>query len=327
MRLKFIVCLAAVCGVATTSTLASAQTVLKLGHVGEVDSHFDVASKEFAKRVKEKSGGKVDVQVFPSSQLGNDKDMLQKTKLGQIDFFIPSSIMSSVTPEFGVFDMPYIIKDRAHAKRVLDKLGPSLFGPASEAKGVKIVGFWENGVRHVTNNVRPVVKPEDLKGIKLRTPRGEWRLKMFTAYGANPSPMAFTEVFTALKTGVMDGQENPLINVWSAKFFEVQKFLSLTGHVYIPAYLVTSPKTFAGWPQDVQKVIQETAKEMEDVARANGQGFDDDLLSKLKAKGMAVNEADKEAFVAASKDIYKQFGEKVKGGEDLIKQIQAMREG
>ena len=139
--------------------------------------------------------------------------------------------------------------------------------------------------------------------------------------------MAFTEVFTALKTGVMDGQENPLINVWSAKFFQVQNFLSLTGHVYIPAYLVTSPKTFAGWPKDVQNVIQETAKEMEDVARANGQGFDDDLLSKLKAKGMAVNEADKEAFVAASKDIYKQFGEKVKGGEDLIKQIQAMREG
>lgn len=329
MRLKSLVGAGVALGVAAaaTSMPVAAQTVLKLGHVGEVDSHFDVASKEFAKRVAEKSGGKVEVQVFPSSQLGNDKDMLQKTKLGQIDFFIPSSILSSVTPEFGVFDMPYIIKDRAHAKRVLDELGPSVFAPAAEAKGVKIVGFWENGVRHVTNNVRPVSKPEDLKGVKLRTPRGEWRLKMFTAYGANPSPMAFTEVFTALKTGVMDGQENPLINVWSAKFFEVQKYLSLTGHVYIPAYLVTSPKTFAKWPEDVQKVLVETAKEMEDVARANGQGFDDDLLSKLKDKGMTVNEADKEAFVAASKEIYKEFGEKVEGGADLIQKIQGMREG
>ena len=99
------------------------------------------------------------------------------------------------------------------------KMGDTVFRPAAEAKGVKIVAFWENGFRQITNNVRPIVKPEDLKGVKLRTPRGEWRLKMFQAYCANPSPMAFSEVFTALKTGVMDGQENPLINVWSAKFY------------------------------------------------------------------------------------------------------------
>jgi TRAP-type transport system periplasmic protein len=309
------------------ATGVSAQRVLKLGHVGEVDSHFDQFAKEFSKRVKAKSGGKISVDVFPSSQLGNDKDMLQKMKLGQIDFFIPSSIMSSVAPEFGVFDMPYIIKDRAHAKRVLDSLGPKVFGPAAEAKGVKILGFWENGFRHITNNVRPIVKPADLKGVKLRTPRGEWRVKMFKAYGANPSPMAFSEVFTALKTGVMDGQENPFINVWSAKFYEVQKYLSLTGHVYIPGYLVTSPATFKKWPAEVQKVLQEAAREMEDEARRIGQGFDDNLLGQLKEKGMIVNEADKEAFVAASKAIYEEFAAKVKGGGDLIKQIAALRAG
>ncbi|GHD51817.1 C4-dicarboxylate ABC transporter substrate-binding protein [Thalassobaculum fulvum] len=309
----------------TLTAAAHAQTVLRLGHVGEVGSHFDVAGHEFAKRVKEKSGGKVEVQVFPSSQLGNDKDMLQKMKLGQVDFFIPSSIMSSVTPEFGVFDMPYIIKDREHAARVMAKMGDSVFRPAAEAKGVKILGFWENGFRQITNNVRPIVKPEDLKGVKLRTPRGEWRVKMFQSYGANPSPMAFSEVFTALKTGVMDGQENPLINVWSAKFYEVQKYLSMTGHVYIPAYLVTSPKTFDKWSADVQKVIAETAVEMEPFAREAGKKFDDDLLDKLKAKGMAVNEADKEAFVAASKGIYDEFGTSVEGGKALIDQISALR--
>jgi len=309
----------------TLTAAAHAQTVLRLGHVGEVGSHFDVAGNEFAKRVKEKSGGKIEVQVFPSSQLGNDKDMLQKMKLGQIDFFLPSSIMSSVTPEFGVFDMPYIIKDREHAARVMAKMGDSVFRPAAEAKGVKILGFWENGFRQITNNVRPIVKPEDLKGVKLRTPRGEWRVKMFQSYGANPSPMAFSEVFTALKTGVMDGQENPLINVWSAKFYEVQKYLSMTGHVYIPAYLVTSPKTFAKWPADVQKIISETAVEMEPFARQAGKNFDDDLLGKLKEKGMAVNEADKEAFVAASKGIYEEFGTSVEGGKALIDQISALR--
>ena len=304
---------------------ASAQTKLKLGHVGAVGSHFDKAAQQFAEKVKAKSAGKVIVEHFPASQLGSDKDMLQKMKLGQIDFFIPSSIMSSVTPEFGVWDMPYIIKDRAHAKKALDTLGPKLFGPKAEAKGVKVVGYWENGVRHITNNVRPIVKPDDLKGIKLRTPRGEWRLKMFQSYGANPTPMAFSEVFTALKTGVMDGQENPFINVWSAKFYEVQKYLSLTGHVYIPAYLVTSPATFAKWPADVQKVISEAAKEMEDQARKNGQEFDDGLLSQIKAKGMAVNEADKDAFVKASAKIYDEFGAKVAGGKELIEQILALR--
>lgn len=309
----------------TVTAAAQAQTVLRLGHVSEVGSHFDLAGNEFAKRVKEKSGGKIEVQVFPSSQLGSDKDMLQKMKLGQIDFFIPSSIMSSVTPEFGVFDMPYIIKDRAHATRVMEKLGDSLFRPKAEAKGVKILGFWENGFRHITNNVRPIVKPEDLKGVKLRTPRGEWRVKMFQAYGANPSPMAFSEVFTALKTGVMDGQENPLINAWSAKFYEVQKYLSMTGHVYIPAYLVTSPKTFASWPADVQKIIAETAEEMRPFALEAGKKFDDDLLSKLEEKGMAVNQADKDAFVKASAAIYEEFGTKVEGGKELIDQFLALR--
>jgi len=308
-----------------TAAAANAQTVLRFGHVGEVGSHFDVAGNEFAKRVKEKSGGKIEVQVFPSSQLGNDKDMLQKMKLGQIDFFLPSSIMSSVTPEFGVFDMPYIIKDRDHAARVMAEMGDSVFRPAATAKGVMILGFWENGFRQITNNVRPIVKPDDLKGVKLRTPRGEWRLKMFQSYGANPSPMAFSEVFTALKTGVMDGQENPLINVWSAKFYEVQKYLSMTGHVYIPAYIVTSPNTFKSWPADVQKIISETAVEMEPFAREAGKNFDDDLLGKLKEKGMAVNEADKEAFVNASKGIYEEFGTSVDGGKALIDQISALR--
>ncbi len=318
-------CMTALAVSMTLTATAHAQTVLRFGHVGEVGSHFDVAGNEFAKRVKEKSGGKIEVQVFPSSQLGNDKDMLQKMKLGQIDFFLPSSIMSSVTPEFGVFDMPYIIKDRAHAERVMAKMGDSVFRPAAEAKGVKILGFWENGFRQITNNVRQIVKPDDLKGVKLRTPRGEWRVKMFQSYGANPSPMAFSEVFTALKTGVMDGQENPLINVWSAKFYEVQKYLSMTGHVYIPAYIVTSPNTFKSWPADVQKVIAETAAEMESFAREAGKKFDDDLLGKLKEKGMAVNEADKEAFVEASKGIYEEFGTSVEGGKALIDQISALR--
>jgi tripartite ATP-independent transporter DctP family solute receptor len=316
---------AGLAGLAVALGTAQAQTVIKLGHVGDVDGHYDRPAKEFAKRVKERTGGKVEVQIFPASQLGSDKDLLQKMKLGQVDMFIPSTIMSSVADEFGVFEMPYIIVDRAHIERVWKELGDGVFRKAAEAKGVKILAFWENGFRHTTNNIRPIVTPEDLKGIKLRVPGGEWRVKMFKAYGANPSPMAFGEVFTALKTGVMDAQENPLINAWITKFYEVQKYLSLTGHVYAPAYLVTSPATFAKWPPDVQKIVSTAAVEMEAYSRKISTDYDNELLDKLKPTGIKVNEANKEAFIAGSKAIYEEYGQQVKGGAELIKKVQDLR--
>ena len=130
--------------------------------------------------------------------------------------------MSSVSDTFGVFEMPYIIKDRDHMKRVQASMGDT-FQAAAKAKGYRILTYFENGFRHITNNTRPIDKPEDLAGIKLRTPKGSWRVKMFKLYGANPTPMAFSDVFTALKTGVIDGQENPYAQIWSAKFQEVQK--------------------------------------------------------------------------------------------------------
>jgi len=318
---------AALLGTLAAAHGATAQTVLKLGHVGDVDGHYDRPAKEFARLVKERTGGKVEVQIFPASQLGSDKDMLQKMKLGQLDMFVPSTIMSSVAAEFGVFEMPYLIVDRGHIERVWKSLGNNVFRPAAEAKGVKILGFWENGFRHTTNNVRPIVKPEDLKGIKLRVPQGEWRVRMFQSYGANPSPMAFGEVFTALKTGVMDGQENPLINAWITKFYEVQKYLSLTGHVYAPAYLVTSPAAFAKLPADVQKIVSDTATEVEKYSRKISTDYDNELLDKLRPTGIKINEPDKEAFISASKAIYEEYGTKVQGGADLIKKVQDLRKG
>ena len=194
--------------IATYGLPAIAQKIeLKFGHVAEPGSLLAQVCDEFARLANAKLAGKAEVVVFGSSQLGSDKDMLQKLKLNQLQLWLPSTIMSSVAPEFGVFEMPYIIKSREHMKAVADQLNDKTFVPAAKAKGVLILGTWENGFRHITNNVRPIVKPEDLKGIKLRVPQGEWRVKMFRAYGANPTPMAYGEVFTALKTGVMDGQE------------------------------------------------------------------------------------------------------------------------
>ncbi|HUJ00962.1 MAG TPA: TRAP transporter substrate-binding protein, partial [Usitatibacter sp.] len=247
---------------AGSSGAASAMTELKLGHVGHPGSLIGAAADHFAQIANPKLAAKgYKVVVYGSSQLGGDKQMMQKLKLGTIDMVEPSTVMSSIADMFGVFEMPYLVKSREHMKKIEKAVFWSKIEPTAEAKGYKVLAVWENGFRQITNNKRPIVKPSDLEGIKLRVPQGKWRVKMFQAYGANPSPMKFSEVFTALQTGVMDGQENPLAQIDSGKFYEVQKYLSLTGHVYTPAYLVVSTTHFTKLPKDVQQILEQAAKE------------------------------------------------------------------
>ena len=324
MHLKAIAALAAL-AVALPLANANAQgQKLRFGHVGEPGSLFELSAENFASCTNPKLAGKAEVEVYGSSQLGSDKELLQKLKLGQVDFALPSTVMSSVTPEFGVFEMPYIVQDRDHMRKVRDEVVMATLQEATQAKGYRILGVWENGVRHITNNVRPINKPEDLKGIKLRTPEGKWRVQMFQIYGANPSPMAFSEVFTALKTGVMDGQENPYAQIWPAKFHEVQKYLSITGHVYTPAYAVVAESEFAKLPEDVQKVLTDCAQENSEWVYQKAAELDNDLLEKIKGSAITVNEADKAAFIAASKPIYDEFASTVEGGPALIEAIQKL---
>jgi tripartite ATP-independent transporter DctP family solute receptor len=190
--------------------------------------------------------------------------------------------------------------------------------PLAEEQGYEILAVWENGFRHITNNVRPIETPEDLQGIKLRVPSGEWRVKMFQAYAANPTPMAFSEVFTALQTGVIDGQENPFAQIWSAKFQEVQEYLSLTGHVYTPAYVTAGKQRFESLPPEVQQVLVDTAKETQGFVYETAAAMEGDLLAQLEEGGMQVNEADKDAFIEASQPIYDEFSSEVDIGKKLI---------
>jgi tripartite ATP-independent transporter DctP family solute receptor len=314
----------AVFGLAIGAKAAAAPIELKLGHVGGPGSLFEASSEEFAKRANAKLGNKAKVVVFGSSQLGSDKEMLQKVKLGTLTFALPSTVMSSESDLFGIFEMPYLVKDRAHMQRIEKEIFWSALAPAAEKKGVKVLAVWENGYRNITNNKRPIRVPADLDGIKLRTPKGKWRVKMFQAYGANPSPMALSEVFVALQTGVMDGQENPLIQIYSQKFQEVQKYLSMSGHVYTPAYLVTGNKQWNALPADVRKILEDTARETQAFVYSTAERFDNELVGKMKAAGMQVNEVDKAAFVKASKGIYTEFGKEVKGSQALIDKALAL---
>jgi len=305
---------------------AFAQTEIKLGHVGEPGSLFQMSADEFAKRANAKLGGKAKVVTYGSSQLGGDNEMLQKLKVGTLDMALPSTVMSSQVDLFGVFEMPYLVKDRDHMKRIEKEIFWAKLAPEAEKKGLKVIAVWENGYRHITNNKRPIKTPADLQGIKLRVPNGKWRLKMFQAYGANPSPMKFSELFTALKTGVMDGQENPFTQIYSAKLQEVQKYLSLSGHVYTPAYLTVGATKWATLPADVRKILEDTAKETQAYVYETAVKQETELLGKLKAAGMQVNEVDKDAFVAASKPIYAEFSAEVSGAKDVIDRAVALRQ-
>ncbi len=302
----------------SAATVAQAQLEIKFGHVGEPGSLFAASADEFAKRANVKLGSKAKVVVYGSSQLGGDKELLQKLKLGTVDIALPSTVMSSETDIFGVFEMPYLVKDRKHMAKIEKEVFWSKLAPAAEKKGLKVLAVWENGYRHITNSKRPINTPADLQGIKLRVPEGKWRVKMFQAYGANPSPMKFSEVFTALQTGVMDGQENPFTQIYSAKFQEVQKYLSLTGHVYTPAYVTVGAKKWASLPADVRKVLEATAKETQGFVYERAAKDDDDLLGKIKAAGVQVNTPDKDAFVKASAPVYAEFAKEVAGSKEVI---------
>jgi len=304
---------------------AQQPVTIRLGHVGFPGSLFDITGQKFAQEANQALKGKVDVRVFHSSQLGSDEQMIKGIRVSAPEMQIPSTVMSTVDQRFGVFEMPYLVVSRAHMKKAAEnpQVQKALFEPLP-ARGIRVLGVWENGFRHITNNVRPIVRPEDLKGIKLRVPGGVWRVKMFQAYGANPSPMPFAEVYSALQSGVMDAQENPFSQIFSAKFHEVQKFLSLTGHVYTPAFLIVSEDFWKKLPKDVQDTLARIARETGEFARSEGDRLDRELQSKL-APPMKSNDPDKEAFIKASAGVYEEFGKQVPGGTDLIKTVQALR--
>lgn len=297
---------------------------LKFGHVGAPGSLFAVSAEEFARRANDRLGDRVKVVVFGSSQLGGDEVLLQKLKLGTIDFALPSTIMSSIVEAFGLFDMPYLVRDRAHMGRIEREIFWPDLHPLALERGYKVLAIWENGFRHVTNNRRPITVPSDLHGIKLRTPRGVWRVKMFQALGANPTPMPLSEVFIALQTGVMDGQENPLAQIVSSKLHEVQSYLSLTRHVYTPAYVTVGTDRWAMLTEDVRDILREIAQETQAFVYATAARMDRELRDELRDSGVAINEPDLESFVTASRAVYDEFGATVLGGKELIDHVLAL---
>ena len=309
------------------ATVAEAKQEIIFGISAKPGSLQQQTAAEFVKRANAKLGDKAEVKLFDSSQLGKDKELMQKLKLGTVHIALPSSIMASISNEFALFDMPFLVADRDHLGRIQKEIFWPQIAPTVEDDGYKVLALWENGIRHITNNVRAINSPADLKGVKIRTPKSTWRVKMFSTWGANPTPMSFSEVFTALQTGVIDGQENPYTNISSAKLNEVQKYLSKTGHVYSPAYPTMGKAVYDKMDSAIRKVLEETARELETWAREKGAAADDSLRQKLVDAGMNFNEADRSAFVEASKPIYDAFAKEVNNGQAMVDKAISLASG
>lgn len=310
--------------VATSGCAADAgPRELKFGHVGEPGSLFALSAEAFAERANARLPEGWEVVTYGSSQLGGDELLLQKIKLGTVDFALPSTIMSSQIDDFGLFELPYLVEDRAHMRAIEEAVVWPELAPLAEAAGYRVVAVWENGFRHVTNSLRPIQSPSDLDGVKLRTPSGVWRLKLFQELGANPTPMALSEVFIALQTGVIDGQENPLAQIWGSKLHEVQEYLSLTAHVYTPAYVVVSPQRWDGLPEEVRAILEEEARATQAFVHETAERLDRELLEQIRQTGVEVNEPTRDAFVAASSGMYDEYANTVTGGGERVSRAQS----
>ncbi|MGE5740279.1 MAG: DctP family TRAP transporter solute-binding subunit, partial [Betaproteobacteria bacterium] len=220
---------------------ATAQTALRMNISVAQNSHYGVAIDTFAREVGERTNGRYKVQNFYSGALGAERESIEALQLGTLDLTMTSTgPVPNFVPDIAILDIPFLFRDYAHARAVLDgPIGQQMLDKF-EAKGIHALAWGENGFRNMTNSKHPVNAPEDLKGLKMRTMENPVHIQAYRAFGIIPTPMAFTEVFTALQQGTVDGQENPLSVITSAKLDQVQKYLTLTGHVYSPALILMS---------------------------------------------------------------------------------------
>ncbi len=311
---------------AATSPLAAlaADVTIRLGHVLPEGHSWHIAASGFAQEVADRTEGRIDIEVFPSGQLGSEKEVIEGLQFGSVQAgLIGSGSFQGIEPRLGIIEMPYAWSSREQAFAALDgALGSELAG-LLEDKGIHVLGWWENGFRNITNNVRPIVVPADLSGLKIRVTPDKVRLATFEGLGAEPAPLSFGELYSALQQGVFDAQENPLAIIYSSSFFEVQKYVSLSEHIWGAATLTVSTAVWDKLSPEDQAILTEAAttwgvKQREMVAEANAE-----LVAQLEAKGMQFNEVDKAAFVEAVAPIWE--SQKDVYGADLLATLDKYR--
>ncbi|MDQ0569031.1 tripartite ATP-independent transporter DctP family solute receptor [Variovorax paradoxus] len=305
-----------------TGGLAFAQAPAKLtfGHGAAPGNPRHEAAVKFAETIKAKTNGRFEIQVAHSAQLGDDAAMITALRSGTMDISANSQgAMANVVPEYAALGLPFLFTDIQKAWQLLDGPVGEELSKRTAAKGMVVLGYWDNGIRHVTNNKRPIKTPADIKGLKIRTPPDSMTMDIMQALGADAQQIKFSELYVALQQGVVDGQENPLTNIASAKLYEVQKYLSLTGHKYETNPFVMSKRSWERLSPADQKIFTEAAVEATQMQRKLSKEADEKLTTELKAKGVQIDAVDRKAFVEATKAVYAKWAASPAG--DFVKRV------
>ncbi len=307
------------------SGAAMAQTVLKIGYATSATSHYAVGSTVFCDEVEKGTQGRYKCQQFPSGSLGGEREMIEAVQLGTLDIVNTSTgPVGNFVPEVTIVDIPFLFRDYDHARRYLDSAAGQELLTKFPAKGLVALAWTENGFRHMTNNKRPIVKPADAAGLKMRTMENKVHMEGYRTFGIQPTPMAFPEVFGALQQGTVDGQENPIPVILASKFSQVQKHLSLTGHVYSPGLLITSPRLMNKLSDADKKVFNEAAKKAAVAQRKKVNEDEDNGIAQLEKDGMSVvRKVDGQAFRDALAPAYAAYSKEF--GADNIRKIQQFK--
>jgi tripartite ATP-independent transporter DctP family solute receptor len=301
----------------------AAKTVIRIGTVVAANHPENIGARKIKELVEARSKGELEVQVFTDSQIGDQRTMVENLRNGVQEItWVTVGFFGSYAPILNVIESGYLFRDSQHSYKVFDgPFGNEVRGLV-EKHGVKLLGFYEAGMRHITNSAHPIRTPADLKGLKIRTPQAKYHLNTLKLMGANPVAMAFPEVYAALQQKVIDGQENPLSNIYYAKFYEVNKYISLTGHLHLTHMVMYSDRLWSRLSPQHQEIVRQAVIESQEAQRKAVRDDDTRLLAEIKKTGAEVNEADRAAFRNAvlplREEALKEFGPKAKEWFDMI---------
>ena len=280
--------------------------------------------ERFGEELEAAAPGRFTVSIFPSAQLGSEREMQEQLTIGTLEVTV-TGVLGIYEPKLALLELPYLFRDRDHIRAAQQSEAVQDLAASLPANGLRLIGFVENGFRNITNNVRPIESPEDVSGMMIRTPENAAQVETFRALGAQPTPMPFSELYAALRQGVVDGQENPLQNIYDGRLHEVQEHLALTGHIYNSAYIVISEQFFQSLPEEDRDAVLAAAQaagtwQFELIAAR-----DEELLQALRDAGMQVTEPDQDAFRAATEPAYEvffgQFGDEAR---DFVEAVRSM---
>lgn len=306
---------------ASASVSAQTAKTLKLGYILSRQSQLGAGGDVFAQEISKRTSGRYRIEQYPDSALGGEVEMLKAVQLGTVDLaFITGAPMPNILPEIGVFNIPFLFRDANHAHAVLDSPIGQAYLAKFRSKDLVALAWGENGLRHLTNSRREIRASADLKGLRLRLPQSNVMLTGFKALGADVKPLAFPLLYGALQSGEFDGQENPIATILSSKFYQVQKYLTLSGHVYDPAILFLSVDTFGDLSADDRKSFVESAALAGQASRQYAATAQKNGVAELEKDGMkVVADVDRQEFAAAMSSANAAFAQQF--GSDVIEQI------